>query len=240
MYYSMFFRTSCNLLGSCHFSSADIASFLYGWVFAWRRPYRLKRCIITFYFFGGASFWRIFWTKILAYGKHLRWLTSHTQSCVFFSSHSVHSMSAASTRVTEGDQVKLDEKEKVMDGERGDKVRVRDRERMGERAKHPLMLVGWSGLLFRTQAGMVNIGGFSNQRLWSQPCWEMMLMTQWCQNNKECPLHSDTHLLLYVEILASTSAVCFHSSPFSPNLSFPLSNSSISIFFSSWRAHTIP
>lgn len=89
----------------------------------------------------------------------------------------------------------------------------------GGRAKRPLMFVGWSGLLFRTQAGMVNIGGFSNQRLWSQPCWEMVLMTQWCQNTKEWPLHSDTHLLLYVEILASTSTAHEHTSRLTLRLS---------------------
>lgn len=136
------------------------------------------------------------------------------------------------------------EKEKVTDGERAGTVRVRDRERMGERAKHPLMFVGWSGLLFRTQAGMVNIGGFSNQRLWSQPCCEMMLMTQWCQNTKEWPLHTDTHVLLYAEILASTvhkyTPTCFHSSTVSFNLSFKLLNSWISIFLSLWCVHTIP
>lgn len=44
--------------------------------------------------------------------------------------------------------------------------------------------VGWSGLLFRTRAGMVNTQGFSNRRLWSQRCREMMLMSQMCQKAK--------------------------------------------------------
>lgn len=70
-------------------------------------------------------------------------------------------MNAASTRVTEGDQVKLEKKGKVIDG---DRERI-EGERERERAKRPLMFVGRSGLLFRTQAGMVNIGGFSIRRL---------------------------------------------------------------------------
>lgn len=162
-------------------------------MFAWWRPCRSKCCIIILSSVQTAS---IFLTKILiAAWKLFHRLTSNTQSSVF-SDRNVNT--ALTARVTEGDQMKL---EKVMDGERDDIVQVS--ERMRRRAKHSLMFFGSSSLLFRMQAGMVNIQGYSNQGLWSQQCWEMMLMTQWCQNTKEyTQIH--THLLLHVNILACT------------------------------------
>lgn len=104
------------------------------------------------------------------------------------------------------------------------------------------MCVGWSGLLFRTQhAGMVNI---TNRRLWSQPCWKMLLMTQWCLNTKEWPL-THTHLLLYLAVHQQYISrnpythTRFYSPLFLLNLSFQLLTSSVSTFlFILTRSHS--
>lgn len=86
------------------------ASFLFTWMFAWRRPSRPNHCIINYFLF-----WSFPLKPLLNQNHNDVWkaraLTDnpHPERSFFI----WHSVNSASTRVTEGDQVKLEKKRKL-------------------------------------------------------------------------------------------------------------------------------